>query len=140
MLPEVSMSSELEGGGTTAFFVERARFPISCYLPLYPQLLMQMSVFGNAFLCFKILGLGRGKGGLRMAGDRLAQQYRLALRDLTFNSKPIINNLTMLAQENITNASTVVQALIDHFLTVLYSSFILTHFSLFPFILGLYTA
>jgi pre-mRNA cleavage complex 2 protein Pcf11 len=54
----------------------------------------------------------------QMAGDRLALQYRHALRDLTFNSKPIINNLTMLAHENVAYASTVVQVLIDHFLTV----------------------
>ncbi len=51
--------------------------------------------------------------------DKVAQQYRHALRDLTFNSKPIINNLTMLAHENITQAPAIVKVLTSHLTSVL---------------------
>lgn len=50
--------------------------------------------------------------------ERVARQYQHALRDLTFNSKPIINNLTMLAQEHSPHASSIVHVLISHLLSV----------------------
>lgn len=49
----------------------------------------------------------------------VARKYRHALRDLTFNSKPIINNLTMLAHENIAHAPLIVKTLTSHLITVL---------------------
>lgn len=56
-----------------------------------------------------------------MAGDEVgvAQQYRHALRDLTFNSKPIINNLTMLAHQNMNHAPALVTTLLGHLVAVL---------------------
>lgn len=53
--------------------------------------------------------------------DKVARQFKHALRDLTFNSKPIINNLTMLAQEQVSHASSIVPVLLSHLLTVLIS-------------------
>jgi pre-mRNA cleavage complex 2 protein Pcf11 len=50
--------------------------------------------------------------------DEAARKYRHALRDLTFNSKPIINNLTMLAHENIAHAPLIVKSLTSHLITV----------------------
>lgn len=70
-----------------------------------------------------INGVLQGVGvALMMAAEKVAQRYQLALRDLTFNSKPIINNLTMLAHENIDNAGSIVQVLVNHFLAVLKSA------------------
>ncbi len=44
--------------------------------------------------------------------------YASELADLTFNSKPIINTLTMLASENVNAASSVAAAIENHLLTV----------------------
>jgi hypothetical protein len=44
--------------------------------------------------------------------------YRESLRDLTQNSKPHINMLTMLAEENFHQGSAVVSAIEDHILQV----------------------
>ena len=43
----------------------------------------------------------------------VAEEYKSALADLTFNSKPMINLLTMLADENRDCAQTIVQAICD---------------------------
>lgn len=40
-----------------------------------------------------------------------AESYRAALADLTFNSKPMINMLTMLAEENEQTATQIVQVI-----------------------------
>ena len=44
--------------------------------------------------------------------------YVSELADLTFNSKPIINTLTMLASENVNAASSIAAAIEKHLLTV----------------------
>ncbi|XP_066254099.1 polyadenylation and cleavage factor homolog 11-like isoform X1 [Euwallacea similis] len=41
-------------------------------------------------------------------------EYMSSLADLTFNSKPLINVLTMLAEENLPNAKIIVQAIEEH--------------------------
>ncbi|CAG9762223.1 unnamed protein product [Ceutorhynchus assimilis] len=45
-----------------------------------------------------------------MAED-IKTEYMSSLADLTFNSKPLINVLTMLAEENLSNAKTIVEAI-----------------------------
>jgi hypothetical protein len=53
-----------------------------------------------------------------MEPEEVAKKYRNALRDLTFNSKPIINNLTMFAHGNIAHAPLIVKTLVSHLVTV----------------------
>lgn len=49
----------------------------------------------------------------------VGEEYRVALRDLTFNSKPIINNLTFFAQDHAAAASELSQVLGEHLVSVL---------------------
>lgn len=51
--------------------------------------------------------------------DAIAADYRRALRDLTFNSKVVINHLTEITQENVDAASVIVRVIQDHLLNVL---------------------
>jgi hypothetical protein len=44
----------------------------------------------------------------------VAEEYASSLSDLTMNSKPLINLLTMLADENIMHAPIIVQAVEKH--------------------------
>ena len=48
-----------------------------------------------------------------MAGKVAAEEYKTALEDLTFNSKPMINVLTMLAEENIEHGQYIIQTIHD---------------------------
>ena len=48
----------------------------------------------------------------------VGDEYRYALRDLTFNSKPIINNLTLFAHEQVAYAAILGRVLCDHLVTV----------------------
>ncbi len=50
--------------------------------------------------------------------ERFYIAYSRALEALTFNSKPIINSLTITAQQNVTMASSVVRALEQKLITV----------------------
>ena len=48
------------------------------------------------------------------AEKEVAEEYASSLSDLTVNSKPLINMLTMLAHENITYAPVIVQTVERH--------------------------
>jgi hypothetical protein len=48
----------------------------------------------------------------------LKEQYRMALDDLKFNSKPIIDQLAMLAGENIGNCNIIVQCIEERIVKV----------------------
>jgi pre-mRNA cleavage complex 2 protein Pcf11 len=43
--------------------------------------------------------------------DEIATEYRTSLEDLTFNSKPVINMLTMVAEENIEHAEEITRVI-----------------------------
>ncbi|XP_071642109.1 uncharacterized protein Pcf11 isoform X4 [Temnothorax longispinosus] len=64
-------------------------------------------------------GLARlsARSGIMFASTKskeVAEEYISSLSDLTINSKPLINMLTMLAEDNIEHASAIVQAVEDH--------------------------
>lgn len=44
----------------------------------------------------------------------IAQDYKCSLMDLTFNSKPIINNLTIIAHENMEFAHIITKVIEEH--------------------------
>ena len=46
--------------------------------------------------------------------NQIRQDYVESLRELTFNSRPIITNLTIIAQENIQNADVIVKVIEEH--------------------------
>ncbi|XP_046810328.1 uncharacterized protein C4G9.04c-like [Lucilia cuprina] len=46
--------------------------------------------------------------------QRVAEEYLSSLSDLNCNSKPLINMLTMLAEENIEYAAVIVKVVEDH--------------------------
>lgn len=50
----------------------------------------------------------------------VAEEYASSLSDLTLNSKPLINMLTMLAEENIMHAPIIVQAVEKHLQKVIF--------------------
>jgi pre-mRNA cleavage complex 2 protein Pcf11 len=46
--------------------------------------------------------------------DAVRQEYKASLADLTFNSRPIITNLTVIAQESMQYAPAIISAIEDH--------------------------
>lgn len=62
----------------------------------------------------------------------IREEYLSSLADLNVNSKPLINMLTILAEENIEHAAVIVQAVEEHIAKV---KFILTFILLFILIL-----
>lgn len=46
-----------------------------------------------------------------MADEEGVEEYKTSLEDLTVNSKPLINALTMLAEDNMAHAADIVQAI-----------------------------
>lgn len=48
----------------------------------------------------------------------ISDEYRYGLRDLTFNSRPIINNLTLFAQDHVGSAPALARVLTDHLVNV----------------------
>lgn len=56
-----------------------------------------------------------------MAGSsEIKEEYTSSLQDLTFNSKPLISVLTILAEENVSNAKDIVEAIEAHLSRVFY--------------------
>ena len=67
--------------------------------------------------------------------DDVGESYRSSLSDLKFNSKPMINMLTMLAEEEEQNAHQIVQAIEQHIDQVLcFISFTFHHNTLLKFV------
>ena len=54
----------------------------------------------------------------RQALQEFVDQYATELSDLTFNSKALVNTLTMLAGDNVEAASSIAAAIEKHILTV----------------------
>lgn len=52
--------------------------------------------------------------------EEIKAEYASSLADLTFNSKPLINVLTMLADENSPNAKVIVEAIETHLSKVIF--------------------
>lgn len=60
----------------------------------------------------------------RMASSKeIKEEYTSSLADLTFNSKPLISVLTMLAEENIQHAKDIVEAIEEHLARVFLDQF-----------------
>jgi len=64
----------------------------------------------------------------------LISEYESGLQELTFNSKPIINNLTMIAEENINAAEHIVNLVEKRITNVLHCSLSLSDFHCLPLI------
>lgn len=54
------------------------------------------------------------------SGKEIKEEYTSSLADLTFNSKPLITVLTMLAEENQQHASDIVEAIETHLAKVIF--------------------
>lgn len=50
----------------------------------------------------------------------IKEEYTSSLADLTFNSKPLISVLTMLAEENVQHARDIVEAIETHLSKVIF--------------------
>ena len=57
--------------------------------------------------------------------DEVMKDYKSSLSDLTFNSKPLINMLTMLAEENASHSTEIVKVIQGHINQVSFHYFIL---------------
>ena len=73
------------------------------------------------WLCRRVIGLADCQGsGMadQHALREFVDQYTAELNDLTFNSKALVNTLTMLAGDNVEAASSIAAAIEKHILTV----------------------
>ena len=59
----------------------------------------------------------------RKMADEVVEEYSSSLADLTFNSKPLINMLTMLADDHVQYAAEIVQVIEAHIQKVLSFTF-----------------
>ena len=64
---------------------------------------------------------------LVIMADEAVEDFKSSLADLTFNSKPLINMLTMLAEENAQHAEQIVKVIEEHIRQVKKSRFWFLH-------------
>lgn len=57
----------------------------------------------------------------------VVDEYKSSLKDLNFNSKPLINMLTMLADENKKHAPLIVKTIVDHITSVGFFNLLLVY-------------
>lgn len=85
-------------------------------------------IMRNRFWCYCVfVDYWLDSGGLLTRRDNMAkeiaEEYTSSLADLTLNSKPLINMLTMLADDNIEHAEAIVEAVEKHLEKVIFETF-----------------
>lgn len=85
----------------------------------------------DSSLSLKIISISLLPSHRNMASTKskeVADEYISSLSDLTINSKPLINMLTMLAEDNIEHAPAIVQAVETHLQKVIHQLRLLFNF------------
>lgn len=89
------------------------------FLLSWPYLTVDISISSSLSLPFKIL-FEPSTEQFKMSsdGDEVAEDYRLALEDLSSNMRFEISNLTVIARENTEHALAIAEVLQQHILKV----------------------
>lgn len=99
------------------------------------MLIITIKIFFS-FISVYFLLIGAASKRLKMTDtSEIEKEYLSSLSDLNVNSKPLINMLTILAEENIEHGQVIVDAIEKHItkVTNIFFLFILPKFSIFSF-------